>query len=101
MIVYEITFPECYIISYSHKDIKKRFFLMDNVSQSLSVFLDHEKIDPRTHDRHWVILHKFCGFPLFSGVNFTNILRAAFTHADPKSAKKTVKLSSFLCFWDL
>ena len=30
-----------------------------------------------------------------SGVNFTNILQAAFTHADPKSAKKTVKLSSF------
>ena len=30
------------------------------------------------------------------GVNFTNILRAAFTRADPKSAKKTVKLSSFI-----
>ena len=28
-------------------------------------------------------------------------LRAAFTHADPKSAKKTVKLSNFLRFWDL
>ena len=34
-------------------------------------------------------------------VKFTNILRAAFTHADPKSAKKSVKLSSFLRFWDL
>ena len=32
------------------------------------------------------------------GVNFTNFIRAAFKHADPKSAKKTVKLSSF---WDL
>ena len=31
------------------------------------------------------------------GVNFTNILQAAFTRADPKSAKKTVKLSSFFC----
>ena len=30
-----------------------------------------------------------------AGVNFINILRAAFTSADPKSAKKTVKLSSF------
>ena len=30
-----------------------------------------------------------------AGVNFTNILRAAFTHADPKSAKKTVKSSIF------
>ena len=30
------------------------------------------------------------------GVNFTNVLRAAFTRADPKSAKKTVKLSSFI-----
>jgi len=29
------------------------------------------------------------------GVNFINILRAAFTHTDPKSAKKTVKLSVF------
>ena len=28
-------------------------------------------------------------------VNFTNIPQAAFTHADPKSAKKTVKFSSF------
>ena len=30
-----------------------------------------------------------------SGVNFTNVLRAAFALVDPKSAKKTVKLSSF------
>ena len=29
-------------------------------------------------------------------VNFTNLLRAPFTCADPKSAKKTVKLSSFI-----
>ncbi len=28
-----------------------------------------------------------------SGVNFTNILHAAFTCVDPKSAKNTVKLS--------
>ena len=28
-------------------------------------------------------------------------LRASFTLVDPKSAKKTVKLSSFLRFWDL
>jgi hypothetical protein len=32
---------------------------------------------------------------LRAGVNFTNIIRAAFTQADPKSAKKTVKLSVF------
>ena len=30
------------------------------------------------------------------GVNFNNILQAAFRRADPKSAKKTVKLSSFV-----
>ena len=35
--------------------------------------------------------------PLRPGVNFTNILQAAFTLADPKSAEKTVKLSSFFC----
>ena len=29
------------------------------------------------------------------GVNFTNILQAAFMHEDPKRAKKTIKLSSF------
>jgi len=38
---------------------------------------------------------------LTPGVNFINILLAAFTCADPKRAKKTVKLSIFLCFWDL
>ena len=32
-------------------------------------------------------------------VNFTNILQASFTHLDPKSAKKTVKLSSFFALW--
>ena len=29
------------------------------------------------------------------GVNFINVLRAAFTLADPESTKKTVKLCSF------
>ena len=29
------------------------------------------------------------------GVNFTNILRAAFTRADPKSAKKLLELNDF------
>ena len=32
------------------------------------------------------------------GVNFTNILCAACTHADPKSAKKILNSSSFLRF---
>jgi len=31
-------------------------------------------------------------------VNFTNILQAAFTQADPKRAKKTVRLSVLLHF---
>ena len=36
-----------------------------------------------------------------SGVNFTNILQAAFTHTDPKKCKKkTVKSCRFLRFWD-
>ena len=33
---------------------------------------------------------------LTTGVTFTNVLGAAFMCADPKSAKKTVKLSSFI-----
>ena len=35
-----------------------------------------------------------------SGVNFTDVLHAAFMHADPKSAKMTVNSSSFFCFLD-
>jgi len=31
-----------------------------------------------------------------SGVNFINVLRAAFMHADPKSAKDTDDLSIFI-----
>jgi len=36
-----------------------------------------------------------------SGVNFINFLQTAFKCTDPKSAKKTVKLSVFLRFPDL
>ena len=44
-----------------------------------------------TRERHkWV-----------SGVNFTNILRAAFTRTDPKSANKLLNLTGFLRFWDV
>jgi len=35
------------------------------------------------------------------GVNFANVLRAAFTLADPESAKKTDNLIVFLRNWDL
>jgi len=38
---------------------------------------------------------------LTTGVNFTNILRAAFLRADHKSAKDTYDLTVFLRFWDL
>jgi hypothetical protein len=33
---------------------------------------------------------------LSPGINFINVLRTAFMHADPKSLKKKVKLSIFL-----
>ncbi len=36
-----------------------------------------------------------------SGVNFINILQAAFVLADPESAKKTDYLTAFLHFWYL
>jgi len=35
------------------------------------------------------------------GVNFINVLRTDFARAEPKSIKKTVKLSTFLRFWNL
>ncbi len=35
------------------------------------------------------------------GVNFINILRAAFALTDPDSTKKTDNLTVFLCFRDL
>jgi len=35
---------------------------------------------------------------LTTGVNFINVLHAAFTHPDPKSAKKAVKLSVYFAF---
>jgi hypothetical protein len=36
-----------------------------------------------------------------AGVNFINVFRAAFVCEEPKSVKKTAKLSVFLRFWDL
>ncbi len=38
---------------------------------------------------------------LWPGVNFINILRAAFEHADPKSAKRQSSCQSLLHFQDL
>jgi len=36
-----------------------------------------------------------------TGLNFTNNLWAAFTHADPKSTKRQWWLDCLMCFWDL
>ncbi len=37
-----------------------------------------------------------------TSVNFINVLRVAFTHADPKIAKKDGQVISLFCaFWDL
>jgi len=38
---------------------------------------------------------------LSPGVNFTNVLRAAFMRSDPKSAKKTDNWTVFLRLWDM
>ncbi len=35
-----------------------------------------------------------------TGINFINVLRAAFAQADPETSKKTDNLIDFLCFWD-
>ena len=49
------------------------------------------------HSNHRV-KYVFFLLSLRLGVNFTNILRAAFTHSDPESTKKTVELSEFCAF---
>jgi len=36
-----------------------------------------------------------------TGVNFTNVLRAAITHADPKSKEDRQVICIILHFWDL
>ena len=52
-------------------------------------------------NRRRILLSGNSIFDPSAGFNFTIILRAAFTWADPKSSQKTVKSSSFLPFWDL
>ena len=47
------------------------------------------------------IISKKQAKPWNPAVNFTNILQAAFTHSDPKSAIKLLNLTVFLHFWDL
>jgi len=40
---------------------------------------------------------RFTLMKLTAGVNFMNVLQAAFVHKDPKSAKRTGKLTVFFC----
>ena len=44
----------------------------------------------KTHKK-WDIVIRLYALVLFPGVNFTDILRAAFTYENPKSAKSQVK----------
>jgi len=39
--------------------------------------------------------------PQHPGVNFINVLQAAFAPVDPKSVKDIDDLTKFLCFWEL
>ncbi len=59
-----------------------------------------------TRNLHWVfvsncliIIEMEIHYFEIPGVNFINVLWAAFTHKDPQSAKKTVKLSVFFVLW--
>jgi len=47
------------------------------------------------------ITHKMLTKSTPYGVDFPNVVRAAFALPDPKSAKDTDDLTVFLCFWDL
>ena len=67
--------------------------------------------DRSTWNRHMRIHTGKCSFKLEDltstfelmkpGVDFTNVLQAAFTRTDPKSAIKLLNLTVFLHFWDL
>ncbi len=50
----------------------------------------HHKI---IHDKFFLYRTSFTGLP--PGVNFINVLGAAFTRADPKSAKKDTQVVNF------
>jgi len=74
--------------------------IKDYFSEIISLF--QGSVSPIFH------INVFCANPfiktqtqtLTSGVNITNILKAAFTRADPKSTKN-IAVSLFWGFWDL
>ena len=59
------------------------------------IALQQQQLQKRQQPKLQVMPTFLAGFRRRRGVNFINILQAAFTPADPKSAKKTVKSSSF------
>ena len=108
------------ILFFQGSQLQKKLLVQISVSQQ--VIRDLVSISPTfykqlfcTKDFRTAFLYLHCRFKLFqrkeigakaackmlakltpAGVNFTNILRAAFTRSDPKKAKKTVKLSSLI-----
>ena len=81
------------------------FFKWKTNCESLEESINDEKLQNLNLKLEWMCLEKnelfsfqewkWNIFAKSTGVNFTNILRAACMHADPISAKKTVKSSTF------
>ncbi len=86
------------------KELLKNLFFMKGISNEWCyVRVDNEVVSGLT----WPSAHSAKGFIVITkvytpGVNFINVLQAAFTRSDPESAKKTVKLPVFfgLCWWN-
>ena len=88
-------------MSCRNSEESKRFEREKELQKSLEM-KERQKVRPRIYSIEGCLrgVH-ICSSAKTSWVNFTNVLCAAFTLEDPKSAKKTVKLSSLLRFWDL
>jgi hypothetical protein len=78
---------------------------LGSISPTFYALIFHTKVHSKPNSKQRKNFCTKCAhkmlMKLTQGVNFTNILCAAFIHADPKCAKKSNDLTVFLSFWDL
>ncbi len=68
--------------------------LLEGLVREIQMLLLWKKVDFKSVNHHIRV-------GVRSGVNFINVLRAAFTCLDPKSTKNSDDLTVFLRFWNL